>query len=188
MSIPTPRFDHGRLLVSAFYNGALMLALDPDAPTAKVLWRVGGRGEMPNQTAGLHAVMATPFIKGDYIYGVCSYGELRCLKADTGERVWMTRQPTTGGPEVRWANAFLVAQGERFFLFNEIGDLIIAKLTPKRYEEISRAHILDPTNGMAAWGGPRLVLWSHPAFANRCMYARNDREIVCVSLAADDGR
>jgi outer membrane protein assembly factor BamB len=188
MAIPTPRFADGRLLVTAFYNGALMLQLDPKEPKAKVLWRVGGRGEMPDQTEGLHAVMATPFIKGDYIYGVCSYGELRCLKADTGERVWMTRQPTTGGPEVRWGNAFLVAQGERFFLFNEQGDLIIARLSPKGYEEVSRAHILEPTNALSGFGKPRMVVWSHPAFANRCMYARNDREIVCVSLAAAEGR
>jgi hypothetical protein len=31
----------------------------------------------------------------------------------------------------------------------------------------------------------RMVVWSHPAFANRCVYARNDQEIVCVSLAAE---
>jgi hypothetical protein len=29
----------------------------------------------------------------------------------------------------------------------------------------------------------RLVVWSHPAFANRRVYARNDKEIVCVDLA-----
>jgi outer membrane protein assembly factor BamB len=33
-------------------------------------------------------------------------------------------------------------------------------------------------------GGKRLLIWSHPAFANRCVFARNDREIVYVSLAA----
>ena len=29
----------------------------------------------------------------------------------------------------------------------------------------------------------RKVIWSYPAFANRSVYARNDREIICVSLA-----
>ena len=29
----------------------------------------------------------------------------------------------------------------------------------------------------------RPVVWMHPAFANKNMYARNDKEIVCVSLA-----
>ena len=72
-------------------------------------------------------------------------------------------------------------QGDRFFLFNEKGQLIIAKLTPKGYEEIDRADILQPTN--KALG--RAVVWSHPAFANKSLYARNDKEIVCVSLAAE---
>ena len=30
------------------------------------------------------------------------------------------------------------------------------------------------------------VNWSHPAYANRHIYARNDEEIICASLAADD--
>ena len=58
--------------------------------------------------------------------------------------------------EVRWANAFLVPQGERFILFNEGGDLIIARLTPKGYDEISRANILVPTNTMAPPKGRRV--------------------------------
>jgi outer membrane protein assembly factor BamB len=28
------------------------------------------------------------------------------------------------------------------------------------------------------------VVWSHPAYANRCVFARNDQEIVCASLTA----
>jgi hypothetical protein len=80
---------------------------------------------------------------------------------------------------VRWANAFLIKNGTRFFLYNEKGDLIIARLTPAGYQEISRAHLLDPTNSDPG----RAVVWSHPGFANRCVYARNDKEIICVSLA-----
>ena len=33
--------------------------------------------------------------------------------------------------------------------------------------------------------GGRPIVWSHPAFANRRVYARNDKEIVCVSLAKE---
>ena len=59
--------------------------------------------------------------------------------------------------------------------------LIIACLSPAGYEEISRTHLLEPTNRDAG----RLVVWSHPAFANRSMYARKDKEIIRVSLAED---
>ena len=34
----------------------------------------------------------------------------------------------------------------------------------------------------------RDVVWSHPAFAGRSVFARNDRELVCVPLAADAAR
>jgi hypothetical protein len=74
-----------------------------------------------------------------------------------------------------------VKQGDRFFLASETGDLIIAQLSPEGYTEISRAKIIEPTS--LAFG--RNVWWSHPAFANRCVYARNDRELICVSLAAE---
>ena len=119
-------------------------------------------------------------IEGDHIYGVCSYGELRCLDLKTGDRVWSTFEPTSG-VSARWGTAFLIKHEDRHFLFSEKGDLIIARLTPQKYEEFGRAHLLEPT-------GPaqrREVVWSHPAFAAKNIYARNDREIISVSLAKD---
>ena len=177
MSIATPRKMGDLLFFTCFYNGSLMLRLDSAKPAATPVWRTLKDNE--KDTTHLNAVMCTPFLEDGYIYGVCSYGQLRCLKADTGERVWETFQATTSGEPVRWANAFIVKNGDRFFLFNEKGDLIIAKLSPRGYEEISRAHLLEPTGSAAG----RAVLWSHPAFANRHVYARNDKEIICVDLA-----
>jgi len=178
LSIPTPRLRDDLLFITCFYNGPIMLRLDRDKPAASVVWR--GKNNSERNTDGLHSIMCTPFIDGEYIYGVCSYGQLRCLGTAAGERVWETFAATSG-KEVRWANAFLIKNGDRFFLPNEKGELIIARLTPKGYEEISRAKLLEPTNTAAG----RDVVWSHPAFANRCIYARNDKELVSVSLAAE---
>lgn len=179
LSVASPRKLDDHLFVTAFYNGSLMLRLDPARPAAATVWRTEKASE--KDTTHLNAIIPTPFLEAGHIYGVCSYGQLRCLKAETGERLWETFQATTGGPPVRWANAFLVKHGARFFLFNEKGDLIIARLSPQGYEEISRAHLLEPTGTAAG----RSVLWSHPAFANRSIYARNDREILCASLAEE---
>lgn len=178
LTIPTPRLQGDRLFVTSFYNGPMMLRLESAKPA--LVWR--GKSNSERNTDGLHSIISTPFWEQDHIYGVCSYGQLRCLKAETGERVWETYE-ATGGKEARWANAFLVKNGEHYFLPNEKGDLIIAKLSPKGYEETSRAHLLEPTNTAAG----RDVVWSHPAFANRCIYARNDKEIICASLAATAG-
>jgi outer membrane protein assembly factor BamB len=180
LSVPTPRLDGDKLLLTSFYNGPLMLKLKPDGSGAEVLWKGKANSEQPRQTDGLHSIMPTPFIVDGSIYGVCSYGQLRCLEEKTGKRRWETLEATTGSL-VRWGNAFLVRHEDRFFLFNEKGDLIIAKLTPEKYEEISRAHILEPDNNLPG----RQVVWSHPAFADKCAFVRNDHEIVCVSLAAE---
>jgi outer membrane protein assembly factor BamB len=178
MTIPTPRKMDGFLFLTCFYNGSWMLRLDGSKPAATTVWQSQRVSE--KNTDALHSTLSTPFLEDGYIYGVCSYGQLRCLEADTGERIWETFSATTpDGKEMRWANAFIVKNQDRFFLFNEKGDLIIAKLTPKGYEEISRAHIIEPDNTDAG----RQVVWSHPAFAHRRIFARNDHEIICVDLA-----
>jgi outer membrane protein assembly factor BamB len=178
LSIPTPRKDGERLFITSFYNGSLMLDLAGGHP--EVLWRSPKVSE--KDTAALHSIMPTPFILDGYIYGVCSYGQFRCLDARTGERIWESFAPTTGR-STRWGNAFIVRHEDRFFLFNELGDLILARLSPKGYEEVSRRKLIEPTNTAAG----RDVVWSHPAFANRSVYVRNDKELVCVSLAKERG-
>jgi outer membrane protein assembly factor BamB len=193
LTAPTPRkVGEDGLFITSFYNGSMFLKVTADA--AQVVWKSKGKGERPNQTADLNSIIPTPVIDGNHVYGVCSYGQLRCLEVKTGKRVWETMNATRGArtpakvadnPEPdageRWSNAFLIPQGSRYFLFNEQGDLIIANLTPQGYEEIDRAHIIEPTNPNAAGG--RKVVWVHPAFANKCAFVRNDKEITCASLA-----
>ena len=177
LSVATPRIADDLLFVSAFYDGSILLKLDRRQPGSKEVWRRHGQNE--RLTDALHCLISTPVIDGEHIYGVCSHGELRCLDLKTGDRVWST-YAATSGESARWGTAFLVKHEDRYFLFSEGGDLIIAQLTPKEYLESGRAHLLEPT-------GPsqrREVVWTHPAFANRNVYARNDREIVSVSLAA----
>jgi outer membrane protein assembly factor BamB len=174
MTIPAPRKVGDLLFLTSFYNGSVLLRITSDEPS--VVWQSKKVSE--KDTDGLHSVMATPLIEDGYVYSPCSYGQFRCLKLETGERLWETFAPTSGKSE-RWGNAFVVKNGDRAFLFSEKGDLIIAKLTPEKYEEIGRAHLLDADNHDPR----RAVVWSHPAFANRSVYARNDHEIVCVSLA-----
>ena len=67
-------------------------------------------------------------------------------------------------------------------MFNEQGDLIIGRLSPKGFEEISRAHLIDPTTDQLTRRG-KGVCWSHPAYANRHVFARNDKQLVCADLS-----
>jgi len=180
MTVPTAVQSGSRLLVTCFYNGSMMMQLDERRPTATVLWKSKSNSEV--QTDGLHAVVATPIVDGNYVYGLCSYGQFRCLNAATGERVWESQAVTT--ERARWASGQIVRHGDRCFINNDRGDLIIAKLSPKGYEEVSRTPLIKPTTPPGNRRSLEVVNWSHPAYANRRIYARNDEEILCASLAA----
>ncbi|MBM4016763.1 MAG: dehydrogenase [Planctomycetes bacterium] len=178
INVPTPVVDSGRLFLTAFYDGSYMLRLRQDALEVEVLWRRHGESEI--RTDALHAMISTPYFQGDYVYGVDSYGELRCLDARTGDRVW---EDLTAVPKARWSTIHIVRGGERFWMFNERGELIIGALSPEGFREISRAKLIEPTRGQLSQRGG--VCWSHPAYAYRHIFARNDSELVCASLAAD---
>ena len=186
MSVATPVHSGNYLLVTQFYGGSLMMKLDQDRPSASRLWKGQTRSEMPGETDGLHAMITTPIMEDDHVYGVCSYGELRALEAATGERVWMSDEMVA---QARWGTAFFVKHRDRYFVNNDDGFLIIAQFTPEGYVERSRTKLIEPTS--SAGFGPRrlfdrLVNWSHPAYANRHIFQRNDTEIIRASLDAAD--
>lgn len=181
LSIPTPQKQGDRLFFTCFYNGSLMLKLKDDGSIPETVWQTERASEQ--RTTHLNSIMSTPYFSGDHLYGVCSYGQFRCLESATGKRVWESMALTTGeGKEERWANVFLTshAPSGHWFLFNESGDLVIADLSPDGYKEIDRANIIAP-NGIDM--RRRKIVWSHPAYANKCCFVRNDSEIRCVSLA-----
>ncbi|MEO7650535.1 MAG: PQQ-binding-like beta-propeller repeat protein, partial [Bryobacteraceae bacterium] len=127
--IATPAWSAPHLLVSAFFDGARMLELSATSPAARLLWRSESRGEV--QTDKLNALMSQPIIDGDYLYGFCNYGQLRCLRRATGERVWETQAATV--ERVRNASAWMIRNAGRVFIFNDRGELILAKLSPSGY-------------------------------------------------------
>jgi outer membrane protein assembly factor BamB len=172
LCIPMPRKIDDRLFVTSFYEGPRMLKVGADS--AEVLWK--GNGVNEEQTDKLHSIMSTPVVTETNIFGVCSYGQLRGLKTSSGERVWETLDATGRG---RWWNAFIIPQGDRYFLHNEQGDLIIANLSDAGYKEISRAKLIEPTRPVQR----RMTIWSHPAFAMKSVFARNDKELVRVDLS-----
>src|SRR6185369_4991330 len=97
---------------------------------------------------GASPVNSTPFLENGFMYAIDQPGALLGVRLDTGERVWQSYRPVAGVDQSRPVNsgtAFLVKNGERFFLASETGDLIIANLSPKGYEEISRWKMLEPT-------------------------------------------
>ena len=158
------------LYAAGYSNRNLLIRMDPEKPAAAEVWR--------DKQNLISPVNVQPFAEGQTLYGMDQKGLLRAVSIPDGERLWETPAPV-GRRAAGSETAFIVRQGDRYILFNELGELLFAQLTPEGYTELDRVKVIDQTN--AAFG--RDVVWSMPAFANKHAYIRNDKEIICVDLA-----
>jgi outer membrane protein assembly factor BamB len=185
IGVPTPVFDGQHLLVSSFYDGSMLIRVNADKLSAEKRWHRFGISE--ENTDALHCMISGPIIKGKYIYGVDSYGELRCLSLETGERVWESDKAV---PRARWATIHTIeltdesGRPTREILMNDRGHLIFATLSPDGYHEHSRAALIKPTQQQLRRRGG--VVWAHPAIADGLIYIRSDKELVCASIRPED--
>jgi outer membrane protein assembly factor BamB len=167
-AVSTPVYSEDRLLI-----GGLMMQLDPDKPAPSVLW--------PESRATSRRVLShtsTALLLGDHVFSARSSGELVCLNARTGEQLWETDQVTD---LKNGASIHLTVNGDTVFLYNERGELIRAQVSADGYKELSRVRLIEPTYPF----GGRKCAWAPPAYANRHVFARSDKELVGASLAVE---
>ena len=179
LSVSTPQLVGDILFLSSFYNGSMALKITADKEP-EIIWKTAKVSE--KRTEHLHGIMNTAVINKDHIYGACSYGEFRCLSLKSGKRIWDSLEPVGLERPSRWGTVFVTPHDDRYFLFSETGDLAIAELSPSGYKEISRAHVIEP-NGIDM--RQRKIVWSHPAYAMKSCFIRNDTELIRVSLASE---
>lgn len=182
MAIARPQQSGNFLYASGIGNVAVMLRLSSDSPgVEEEVWSGGA------PKTAVYSANSTPiFYKGVIFGSDCAVGTLIAVDAKNGQRLWETYEGTRKGQTRRISHgtAFIthLADTDRYLLFSELGDLIIAQLTEEKYEELGRAHVIEPTG--EAFG--RDVVWSHPAYASKTAFIRNDQELVAVSLDAKD--
>lgn len=167
-AVSTPVFHQDRLLI-----GGLMMQLDSSRPAATVLW--------PASTAParrIYSNTSTALFRGDHLYSAKSSGELICVDAQTGQQVW---ESTTVTDLRNGTSIHLTPNGDSVLLYTSKGDLIRARLSAEGYQEISRVHVQAPT---FPWSGGT-VCWTPPSYANGHLFARNGKEMLCVSLQKD---
>jgi len=169
--VSTPVFKNDYLLVSGW-----MFQLERDRPAGKTLWP-----ESKGVSRRILSDTSTGVVLGDYVYSAKAGGDFLCLKAATGEEIWRTNTVTD---QKNGASVHVTLHEDIAFLFNDRGELIQARLSPGGYQEISRAKLIEPTSPF----GTRKLAWAAPAFAHQNAYVRNDRELICVSLAAKSYR
>ncbi len=159
------------LFIGGYSNHNLLLELDQQKPGVSVVSR-------DKTKKFVSPVNVQPFVDGDTIYGMDQSGDMVAFKLPSGDLLWKNTD-VMGGRSQGSETAFIVRHADRYFLFNEKGELVIAKLTPSGVEVIDRTKVIEPTN--TAFG--RKVVWCAPAFAGSRMYVRNDNECICVELA-----
>ena len=120
-----------------------------------------------------------PIVQESVIYGFDGDGLLYAVEVPSGKRLWESDRPLKEDKKFASGSAFIVKNQNRFILLNELGEIVFCKLSPQGYEEIDRAKVIAPTS--AVFG--RKVVWCQPAFAQKRMFVRNDKEIICVDLA-----
>ncbi len=145
------------LLASDYWFGTKAITLDARGENPRVIWE-GKR---------LSLLMSTPLWRAGHVYALDRNQGLKCVELKTGKVKWEGEHVT---PRGRNPQATLVWVGKRALIFNEKGELILARLGPERYEEISRTRVLDGET------------WAHPAYAEGCIFIRTDEEILCVPL------
>ncbi len=170
--VMTPIRSGDYLFIGGYNAKSTVLKLTSDKPGVEVVWQ-------NKEGLGMSPVNVQPFLIDKVAYGYDDSGWMYAVELPTGKRVWESMGPIGGEKPRGSETAFMVQNGDRFFFFADSGDLVIGKLTPKGYEEVSRAKVIDQTN--AAFG--RKVVWCAPAYADKKAYIRNDKEIISVDLA-----
>lgn len=179
IGVATPLVKDNQIFVTSFYDGSLMLRLLPDSMSVEKVWMKVGNNE--RRTQALHSIISTPVWIGEYIYGVDSYGEFRCLDARTGDRVW---EDLSAVPKARWSTIHFVQfpdqESNRVWMFNERGELILGKLSAGGFVEQDRTTLIQPTRKQLNQRDG--VCWTHPAFTEDLVIVRNDEKIKAYRL------
>ncbi|MBL9135994.1 MAG: PQQ-like beta-propeller repeat protein [Verrucomicrobiales bacterium] len=165
VSVPTaiaPVIGEDTLYHSAGYSIGARAARITKAGTtfrATEIWRK--RDELIN-------FWSTPVYHQGHVYGLYGhdYGlsaPLKCIELATGTEKWS--EPNFGPGQV------LLVDG-KILLLTADGKLILAAPTPERYQELARFKALSGT------------CWNAPAISQGRIYARSNREGVCLDVSA----
>ena len=100
-----------------------------------------------------------------------------------GKRYLPTKVPTICEKKKgRYGLSYIVGRTpiDHYFFLSSTGDLIPAKLSSERYEELGRFNAIVLTQKVMGC----TYVWSHPAFANQSISLHSGKDIICYDLAA----
>ena len=161
VSIAKPIVHENLVLVAGYWEGSKAVRLGAEVTEVKLAWE---------ENKFLRGLMSQPLYREGHVYLLDKHYGLTCFELSSGKKLWDDKHALTPRDRNPQASLVWLGDSDRMLALNAEGELVLARLTPEGYEELSRAHIIGFT-------------WAHPAFAGQRVYARSDTEIVCVDLA-----
>ena len=147
---------------------------------SKLLRLGGGEGNGPAELVWKNTELSndvcSSIIVGEHVYGFDlkdmqpggpdrPAGRFKCIELKSGQVAWSTD---------RTGHTTVIAADGKLIMVNEAGELIVARCTSERYEELFRTPVL---------AGGRC--WTQPTINNGRLYVRNQTEAVCVYLGRE---
>lgn len=166
----SPVVSGDQVLLSECYGpGSVLLALEQGAFREIRRDRPGAR---PRQALKAH--WNTPVLRDGYVYGSSGRhagdAQLVCVNWNTGVVGWS--EGGLGRASVTLVDGHLVVLGE-------YGDLVLARATPERYEEVSRVRPVDVAGKRELLAAP---CWAAPVVARGFLFVRGAGRVVCLDL------
>lgn len=160
VSIATPIFCEGIVLVAGYWEGSKAIRLGKSPGEAEVVWE---------ENRFLRGLMSQPLERDGYGYLLDKQHGMVCFELKTGTKVWTDDNRLTPRGRNPQANLVWLGKSDRALALNSEGELVLLRLSPDGYQELGRSKIIGET-------------WAHPAFASGCVFARDDQQVVCVKL------
>lgn len=151
-----PILSGDTLFISSGYNkGCTLLKLTKSQP--EIVWV---NKDLKNQ-------FNSSVLVNGHLYGIDgdsnSRSALRCVRLADGEVMWTEKDIGFGS---------LMAADGKLIVLSAKGELVIAKASPEKFDEISRVQVLSGK------------CWSVPVLANSRLYVRNaEGHVVCLDLS-----
>lgn len=166
----SPVVSGDRVLLSECYGPGSVLLEFVDGAFREL--RRDRPGARPRQALKAH--WNTPVLQAGHLYASSGRNsgdaQLVCVDWESGAVRWS--EGGLGRASVTLVDGHLLVLGE-------YGDLVLARATPDRYEEVSRARPVDPVGGRPLLAPP---CWAAPVVARGLLFVRGEGRVACLDL------
>ena len=111
---------------------------------------------------------SSPVAIGQNLYGLGPAKNLICVDMKTGKQNWAKDSFLTGKADK--AHVGMIVAGANLLVLTDDGQLVLVKVDPQEYHEISRLRVCGSN-------------WCNPAYADGKLYLRDEKQLMCLSLA-----